>query len=399
MQKILLSILIIAISPLFIFAQSDTTIDQVKAVDVDKLNTTQQGINSLGFTLPQYTDNPSYIITFKDISPNTTGIEIDIDGKGFTKITSPYTFPALSIGKHTIKFRFNDETDAVRTLEYELIVIPRAPLPSTPQINDDSITITGSALANSDVIYFLSANAFNTTGIVKTNENGSWSIIIKPEEGLADGIYTFTSYTRKYGYASILSTPLTFSIGKIANSQIQDNTNSKEIFFSFDSITKDNFTNIFKQNNDLILLIVGVFLFGVIITIVLKSLIFKSKEEIKIKEVEKLITDNKNKKEKEPKTLREIFGDVKNSNPEKEEEIPQEEPKESDKEETNNEVHTDSENNETEEENKEETEKKETVINKDVFLRKYKMVDPDDESGKEVKNKKKIKISLTSKSE
>jgi hypothetical protein len=33
-----------------------------------------------------------------------------------------------------------------------------------------------------------------------------------------------------------------------------------------------------------------------------------------------------------------------------------------------------------------------------VFLRKYKMVDPDDEKGKEVK-KKKIKISLTSKPE
>ena len=399
MQKLLLSILTITLLPLFVFAQSDTTIDQVKAVDGDKLNTTQQEINSLGFTLPQYTDNPSYIITFKDISPNATGVEIDIDGKGFVKITSPYTFPALSIGNHIIKFRFNDETDAVRTLEYELIVIPRPPLPTTPQINDDSITITGSALANADVVYSLSANAFNTTGIIKTNENGSWSVIIKPEEGLADGIYTFTSFTRKYGYASILSTPLTFSVGEIVKPQIQDNTDSKEIFFSFDSITKDNLTNILKQNNDLIILVTGVFLFGMLIAIILKSLVFNSKEERKIKEVEKLISNNKDKKEKEPKTLREIFGDIESSNTEKKEETVPEESKESNEKEINEENLIKSETEESKEVNNEDTELKETIINKDVFLRKYKMVDPDDESGKEIKKKKKIKISLTSKPE
>jgi hypothetical protein len=248
-------------------------------------------------------------------------------------------------------------------------------------------------------VYFLSANAFNTTGIVKTNENGSWSVIIKPQAGLADGIYTFTSFTRKYGYASIFSTPVTFSVGEIAKPQTQDNTNSKEMYFSFDNITKDNLTDVLKQNEDLAILLAGVFLFGALIAIVLKGLIFKSKEERKIKEVEKLITENKDKKEKEPKTLREIFGDIKSSNPEKKEETAQEEPKENTKEETKDEDVEISENNESDGENKEDIEKKETVINKDVFLRKYKMVDPDDDSGKEVKTKKKIKISLTSKPE
>ncbi len=51
MRKILLSILIILIFPFFVSAQSDTTLDQVKAVDGDKLNTTEREINSLGFTL------------------------------------------------------------------------------------------------------------------------------------------------------------------------------------------------------------------------------------------------------------------------------------------------------------------------------------------------------------
>lgn len=385
MRKILLSILIILIFPFFVSAQSDTTLDQVKAVDGDKLNTTEREINSLGFTLPQYTDNPSYIITFKDISPNKTGVEIDIDGKGFTKITSPYTFPALSIGKHIIKFRYNDETDAVRVLEYEFIVIPRAPLPSTPQINDDSITITGSALANSDVIYFLSANAFNNTGIVNTNENGSWSVIVKPEGGLVDGIYTFTAFTRKYGYASILATPLTFSVGELTQPLPVENNDSKEIFFSFDSITKDNFVDILKQNRDLAITLLAAFILGIIISLILKSLLFKSKEEKSIKEVEKLI-NNKEKKENEPKTLKEIFGDINKKDTEEKKDESSKESTEEVKEETDK------------KESKEEIEKKETIVNKDVFLRKYKMVDPDDEKGKEVK-KKKIKISLTSKPE
>lgn len=385
MRKILLSIFIILIFPFFVFAQGDTTLDQVKAVDGDKLNTTQREINSLGFTLPQYTDNPSYIITFKDISPNATGVEIDIDGKGFTKITSPYTFPALSIGKHIIKFRYNDETDAVRVLEYEFIVIPRAPLPSTPQINEDSITITGSALANSDVIYFLSANAFNTTGIVNTNENGSWSVTIKPEGGLADGIYTFTAFTRKYGYASILATPLTFSVGELTQPLPVENNDSKEIFFSFDSISKDNFVDILKQNRDLAITLSAAFVLGIIIALTLKSLLFKSKEEKDIKEIEKLI-NNKGQKENEPKTLKEIFGDVNKKDTEEKKEESSKDSTEEVKEETEK------------EEKKEEIKKKETIVNKDVFLKKYKMVDPDDEKGKEVK-KKKIKISLTSKPE
>ncbi|HRX43777.1 MAG TPA: hypothetical protein P5059_00795, partial [Candidatus Dojkabacteria bacterium] len=74
------------------------------------------------------------------------------------------------------------------------------------------------------------------------------------------------------------------------------------------------------------------------------------------------------------KTLREIFGDDTTS---KEETV-----------ETKEEV---------KEESEKEPEKQESIINKDVFLKKYKMVDPDDDKGVEKKKKKKIKVSLTSK--
>jgi len=52
---------------------------------------------------------------------------------------------------------------------------------------------------------------------------------------------------------------------------------------------------------------------------------------------------------------------------------------------------------EVKEESEKEPEKQESIINKDVFLKKYKMVDPDDDKGVEKKKKKKIKVSLTSK--
>lgn len=371
MFKILLSLIITIAFPLGIFAQQDTPLTEVKAAEIEELNQkeeerTQQIANLLGFILPQYTDNPSYVITFKDPSPEKKGVEIALDGQSFTVIKSPYTFPALSIGNHTVKFRFYDETNTIKILEYELIVTPRSPIVNTPELSEDAISIKGTALSNSEVIYTLSANAYNSNGSVKTDENGDWEIKITPEGGLSNGIYTFTAFVRKYGYASDLSSPLTFSVGE--NGQASLNSDTKEIYFSFTSINKDNVLDILKNNKDLILLIVVNFLLGGILVSVIKSLIDNSKSEKKIKEVETLINKGN---DKEVRTLREIFGE--DSKEVEEKDIKKKEEKEI------------------------KEKKPETIINKDIFLKRYKGLDPDNDSGKE--KEKKIKISLTSKEE
>lgn len=376
MRKVLLSLLFFSLFPLYSFAQQDTPIQQVMASEIEELNQKDEERNEdianlLGFTIPRYTDNPSIIITFKDPSPNGSGIEIDIDETSFNKITSPYTFPALSIGNHVVKFRFNDESDTVKVLEYDLTVVPRAPITDTPTVGQDSISISGTALANSDVIYTLSSNAFNTTDTITVNSDGTWSTTIAPEGGLSEGIYTFTSYARKYGYASTLSSPVTFTVGALVSDDTSS-SDSKEIYFSFSSLNMDNVSTVLKQNPDLIYLLVGVFFFTIVFTIFFRNILFKSSSEKKIKEVEKLIMKDNTKSEDGNKTLREIFGGEKVD--EKEED-------------------------EKEKEEKSEGVKKETIINKDVFLKKYKMVDPDDTTGKEVKKKNKVKISLTSKEE
>jgi len=375
MIKILLSILLCCFLSLSVYAQQDTPLSEVKASEIELLNEqeekrTQEIANLLGFVLPKYTDNPSYIITFKDPSPNESGVEIDIDEKGFNKIKSPYTLPALSIGKHDIRFRFNDNSDTVKILEYEIIVIPRSPIVDTPQETAKAITVSGTALANSDVIYILSANAYHSTGTVVSDGEGKWSVTIESEQEFSEGIYTFTALARKYGFASNLSSPTTFTVGEsITNSRPEIVTNDG-VSFSFKNINMKNISEVLKENTDLIFLSLGTFIFGGILGVVIKSLIYSSKSEKKNREVEKLI--KKEEKKDEIKTLREIFGDDEKQEPSLLDENPQTP-------------------------TTQEPQKKESIINKDVFLKKYKMVDPDDEKGVENKKKKRVKISLTSK--
>lgn len=376
MIKILLSISLCFLFSISVYAQQDTPISEVKASEIELLNEqdeqrNQEIANQLGFVLPGYTDNPSYIITFKDPSPNESGVEIDLDEKGFNKIESPYTFPALSIGIHDVRFRFTDSENSVKILEYELIVIPRAPIVDTPEISISSVSVSGSALANSDVLYILSGNAYHTTGTVQTDSQGKWSVTIESEQEFIPGIYTFTALARKYGYSSNLSTPLTFNIGE-SSTQKTEEIKQSGISFSFKSINKDNILNIFKENRDLLFLILGSIVLGLGIGAFIKTVLTNSKSEKKNKEVEGLIKKSENKET--TKTLREIFGDDTTS---KEEVL-----------ETKEEVKVES---------QKEPEKQESIINKDVFLKKYKMVDPDDDKGVEKKKKKKIKVSLTSK--
>jgi len=375
MIKILLTILFTAIIPFTVYAQQDTPLKDVKAAEIDELNQkederNEQIANLLGFVLPDYTDNPSYVITFTDPSTEQKGVEIGLDGKDYAKISSPYTFPALSIGKHQVKFRFFDNTDTIKILEYELIVIPRAPIVNPPTVGETSIKVTGTALANSDVLFTLTANAFNYKDTVKADGDGNWEAEITPEEGISSAIYSFTAYSRKYGIASELSDTVTFSVGE-STKNVQDSNG--DISFSFSKINKENIINVFKTNTDLILLIVAGFFLGVLLTNIFRNIVDGGKTEKKIKEVEKLISKkDDSKSDKDTKTLRELFGG------EQSKEVVEEKKEESLKEEI-------------------QPTKEQTIINKDVFLRKYKDLDPDKDDGKEIK--KKIKVSLTSKEE
>ncbi len=383
MKKILISTLFfLLLSPFLAYAQQDTKVEdlittsEVKAAEIEELDQqeeerTQDIANQLGFVLPEYTDNPSYVVTFKDPSPDDQGVEIEIDGTPFKKITSPYTFPALSIGQHTLKFRFYDKDSNVQLLEYDLVIIPRSPIITSPTLTDTTIEIKGTALANSEVVYTLTANAYNDSNITQTDENGDWSIKVTPEGGLADGIYTFRAYARKYGYASNISNAVTFGVGENPNRFLENDEN--EIYFAFKDLTSENLITTFSTNPDLIILSVGSFLIGLLLAFGLKSLIDGKRNGKKEKDVEEIISKSNKSDMKEGKTLREIFGgeeeDVKVADMIDEGEKSEKEP---------------------------------SIVNKDIFLKKYRQLDPDTPSGKEKdseKIKKSVTVSLTSKDE
>jgi hypothetical protein len=383
MKNFLFTILILLLLPLSayavesiptstLYAQSD--VDQLDQIELQRQRALEQQV---GFTLPQYTDNPSYVVTFVDPSPDKKGVEIQIDGKEFAAISSPYTFPALVIGEHNIKFRFNDKDGNVQTLEYTLIVIPRSPIINPPVIEEDSITLKGTGLSNSDILFFLTSNTFNHTETVQTDSNGEWSVVVKPEDGLSNGIYTATAYTRRYGYSSELAQPTVFEVGN-SGGNINER-NNKGISFAFKDIDWPNIINTVSLNPDLIILVVGTLLLGIIPTVILSNSGKRSKEEYFYKNAEKNIKGDKKGNEK---TLRELF----ESKDEEVKEPPKEEKKEI-------RVNTDVSKN---------IKEGERIITKKDFLKEYKSVDPDESTGREKsseKIKKEIKVSLTSREE
>ena len=362
------------ISTSSLLSQSEVKAEEIQQLDQIEVDR-QKGLeNQLGFTLPEYTDNPSYVVTFVDPSPAASGVQLEIDKKEYITITSPYTLPALGIGEHTLKFRFNDKDGNVQLLEYTLIVLPRSPIVNPPTLDTTSIILKGTGLSNSDIILFVNSNTFNHTETVQTDANGDWSLNITPEGGLVSGIYTITGFTRKYGYASELSQPTVFEVGESA--QVKDDTKESNIFFSFNTITPDNVKDILSENPDLILLLASAFVFGMFLALLFKGILVRSKEERVMKKVEGAIKSTKTNENE--KTLRELFeGKV--------------EKKEDSKEKVSK----------VKEEKAIPQKKEDKVISKETFLKDYKSIDPDNKEGKENTTKKlpRIKVSLTSREE
>jgi len=186
------------------------------------------------------------------------------------------------------------------------------------------------------------------------------------------------AYTRKYGYASELSDSITFEVGEDLNKVMpEDNSN---IFFSFSSLNKDNIVNAFTSNKDLVILLFSFLALGMVLAVIIQSTIYNKRKDKNDIQVEKIIRGEK--KEGSEKTLKELFEskipEKKDLNTPISEPIPVDIPEPISKNETN-----------------------ENIMTKEDFLQKYKSVDPDNESGKEVKPEKikRIKVSLTTKEE
>ena len=244
-----------------------------------------------------------------------------------------------------------------------MIVIPRPPIMNSPLFEEGSLKLSGTGLSNSDLVLILSSGKNISVEETNIDSEGNWSVSIS-EEKLNEGVYTFSAFTRRNGYASNLSESLTFEFGESNNITFN---NDKEIYFSFKDLSLDNIGSILTQNIDLGLLVGGVFILGFIISLLITSLIKGNIDNKTIKDFEKKM--EKNGLGRKEVTLKEKLSQ-----------------KEGKKEESKKEKKG----------KKKETKKSKTekILTKIDFLKDYKKFDPDDKEGKEKDN---IEVKVTSK--
>lgn len=315
-------------------------------------------LNQLLLDIPVLTDNPSHIITFVDPSEDKSGVQMEIDGKSFQDILSPYSLPALSIGKHELRFKFVDKYGATQILEKDIIIIPRPPIINSPTFQEESLQISGTGLSNSEIIIIIASSKDILTLEDNIDGEGNWSFNIS-KENLTEGIYTFSGYTRRHGYASNLSEPITFEVGDSQTVVKEDNGN--EIYFKFKDISFSNLNEIVSKNVDLIILIISTFTLGFVLSAILFSIFRNNSDGKSIKILEKKIKENG--KQNKEITLKEKLSQTE----------------------------TVAKDNKVKE--KKEEKKEEKIVTKIDFLKDFKMFDPDNEKGQE----EKIKVTLTSK--
>jgi len=370
MKKILITtILFLLLSTSATFAQQSVS-DVIGNSEEETTPTVAEEVLAEGgdikLKIPIQTDNPSYVISFIDPSEDKDGIQLEIDNDRFVKIESPYTLPALGIGDHILKFQYTDDEGAAQILERTLIILPRPPIFNSPIITDSSITLSGTGLANAELLLTISTGAKTYQYDLDIPENGSWSYVFN--EDLADEIYAVQGITRRYGYASDFSETLTFETGNITTTTLREET---PISFTFKQLDSEALKSLTSSNVDLLILAVSLFVLGICLGVLINILIKGRIERKSLGSFREKI----NKDKKEEITLRELFEKDKKG---KEKKQPQKEQKK-----------------EGEKKKKKIKSKQTKVVSKNEFLEVYKEFDPDTDKGKE--KKKKFKISLTSK--
>jgi large-conductance mechanosensitive channel len=265
-----------------------------------------------------------------------------------------------------------------------MVIVPRPPMVKAPQFTENNLLLSGTGLANSEVVLTVSIGANNYTQIAEINGDGNWNTSITLEN-IYDGIYTIFGYTRKNGYASNPSEPAVMEYGNDGIVNVDTNP-STDIAFDFNNIQFNNISEIITSNPDLLIILISFLLFGALITSVIFLLTRRKDNKDKTKEISKQITNNK---PKEEKTLRELFEEDNSSKKTKN--------RKSKKKKKNQKV-------KAKRNKKKKKPKVEKVFTKEDFLKDFEDFDPDTDKGKEnkepsKKDKKDVIVTLTSQRE
>ena len=247
--------------------------------------------------LPEITDNPNHIVTFRNPSEEES-VYIEIDGDDFKEIGSPYNLPSLSLGRHNLTFKFHDEDNTERKIERNITVIPRPPKIKPPEVTQEGAKISGTALSNSQVELFITRDTYNEKTTIKVDHQGLWEK--KFTENIEEGTYTIVGITRSRGYTSEYSNPLVFKVDRTETEEKVEKEEKEEIVFSLDKIDPTDIQgtiNTISSNRDFAITLLSTLLGGLILGIILVSIINKIIQK-KSKKVFKELLTKKSKDEK-----------------------------------------------------------------------------------------------------
>ncbi len=260
--------------------------------------------DELKLQLPREIDNPNYPVTFVPPTEEST-VELQIDGGGFEEIESPFLLPSLSIGMHSLNFRFEDEDDVTQNFEEKIIIIPREPKLEEGHKaefrSDDILTFTGTALPNSSVVVVVGSNL--VTKEVVADGEGKWTAEVEVE--LETGEHSVIFMSKKFGYASGFSEPFTFSVGTgSGNVETDDIDNDNDSDFSFDInsfINEDNYIHVFGGFAGLTVVLL------LLITFLSRRLSKKDRHKVDLEGVLNKVSKDKDTDSSSGITLREKF--------------------------------------------------------------------------------------------
>ncbi len=270
-----------------------------KQTDKELQTLTQERENDLEqqllLDLPETTDNPNHVITFKD--PSGKGVQLSIDGSDFETIKSPYILPSLGIGKHQLLFQFYDKEETLQSLEKILYVLPRPPVINPPIVEKKDIKISGTSLPDSEVTVLLSNSSKLQQYKAMTDKNGIWSLTI--QKNLQPDKYMLIAFTKKRGYNSAVSEPIFFVVQEKEKKKddaavSQPKTEPQDWKKRYLKLAIDTYKKV--RNDKVLLILVGL---DTILSLLIGLFIHKILTRKTIKKAKTLVEDSITKEEKE----------------------------------------------------------------------------------------------------
>lgn len=243
-----------------VFAESaDEILREREAERIEKL------VADLKLVVPEITSEPSPVLTFTPIKGDV--IELQINGKGFNEIKSPYQMTGLSIGKYVLDFRYIDASDITQTFTKNLIIVPREARMQNQKLlfkEGDEVIINGTALPFSYLEMWVISGSEILFKTSEVDKEGNWSINLS--EGLACGDYKIITMVRKDGLSSATSTALNVSYCVDGKAPIIENSEDVQ-----DTTLSERWSNLVKyvrENDNSIILIVGSLVAGLVLGII-----------------------------------------------------------------------------------------------------------------------------------